>query len=455
MPKRPNILFILSDQQRWDTVSCYGQPLGADLNLTPNLDHMAALGLRFNLAFTMQPVCGPARSCLQTGLYATQTGCINNNVALPLNANTIARQFTVGGYETAYIGKWHLASDKQNEYDIKAIPPERRGGYQDHWLAADILEFTSHGYEGYMYDGQGRRVDFEGYRADATANFVIDYLNQYAARRSDRPFFCFASFIEPHHQNDLDRFVGPIGSKQRFARYTVPGDLVGTTPEPGRRCDWPQHMPDYLGCCSSLDQNVGRIRETLERLGLADDTLVIYTSDHGCHFCTRNKEYKRSCHENSIRVPMIACGPGFTGGRVVDDALVSLIDLPRTVLTAGGIEPHAAMRGRALQEVVNGAPADWPDDVYVQISESQDGRAIRTARWKYGVDNPDRHTIPGPARRFVEQYLYDLNADPHERENRVADPSLAGVRDELAQRLKRRMAETGEPEAAIEPAARV
>ncbi len=452
--KRPNILFLFSDQQRWDTVGCYGQPLGAQLNLTPNLDRMAAEGVRFAHAFTCQPLCGPARSCLQSGVYATATGCYDNlRACLPPDGRYMAHELNDGGYETAYIGKWHLAAGKtlagRQRY---AVPQEYRAGYRDHWLACDLLEFTSHGYEGYLYDADNRRVDFEGYRVDCMANFVIDYLRDYAVRQSEKPFFLMASFIEPHQQNDLDRYVGPIGSKQRFADYPVPGDLVGTTPQPGALCDWPLHMPDYLGCCWSLDQNVGRIRETLRTLGLADDTLVIYSSDHGSHFRTRNSEYKRSCHEASIHVPLIAVGPGFSGGKVIDD-LVSLIDLPPTILAAAGVAAPQHYHGRAMQPLLTGDTNGWQDDVFMQISESQVGRAVRTNRWKYCVTAPGLDSNQHSASdRYVEQYLYDLDADPHERDNRVADPAWASVRAELAGRLKKRMVLAGESEPSIEPA---
>lgn len=446
--RTPNILFVLSDQQRWDTVSCYGTPIVE--NLTPNLDRMAAEGVRFRHAFTCQPVCGPARSCIQSGVFATQTGCITNDRALPLDQVTIAKLLAAAGYETAYIGKWHLASDREHRHHTGPIPPERRGGYRDYWLASDILEYTSHGYEGYLHDGDNRRVDFEGYRADAITNFVLDYLRGYATRNADRPFFLFTSFIEPHHQNDLHRYIGPIGSKQRFAQYNVPGDLVGTIPEPGRRCDWPREMPDYLGCCWSLDYNLGRIREQLDSLGLARDTLVIYTSDHGSHFCTRNSEYKRSAHEASIRVPMIACGPGFLGGGVVDQ-LVSLIDLPASVVAAAGQPVPEHFRGRPLQGLVDGTARDWPQETFVQVSEDHTARAIRTARWKYSVWI-SREAAAAGEERYREQYLYDLEADPHERRNLAADAGFAAVRAELETVLRRRMAHAGEPEPIILPA---
>lgn len=443
--RKPNILFIFSDQQRWDSMGCYGQRL----NISPNLDRMAAEGVRFENAFTCQPVCGPARASLQTGKWAAELGCFRNNIALPLDEKTLAHHLGDTGYEVGYIGKWHLASTgglpdrKTVSYHDRGVPPERRGGYRDHWLASDVLEFTSHGYDGYMFDADMKRVDFKGYRVDCVTDFVLDYLR---SRTGEQPFFLFLSYIEPHHQNDHNVFEGPDGSKEQFKDYDVPGDLVDT------EGDWRENYPDYLGCCHSLDRNVGRIRDELEKLGLGENTVIFYTSDHGCHFRTRNSEYKRSCHDNCIRIPMIAWGPGFTGGRVVED-MVSLIDLPPTVLESAGVEVPEEMRGRPLQSVLDGAPEDWPDDVFLQISESQVARAIRTKRWKYCVDAPDkRGGRDADSGRYVEQYLYDLEADPHERSNLVGDPQYAEVRAELRERLKRRMAAAGETEPVIEPA---
>ncbi len=444
----PNIVFIFSDQQRWDTVGCYGaDTLGSALELSPNLDAMSREGVRFHNAFTCQPVCGPTRSCLQTGLYATETGCWRNDIALPLDAVTLPRLLKPAGYEVGYLGKWHLASTgPEINHRTEPVPPAFRGGYDDFWLASDVLEFTSHGYDGHMFDAEMNRVEFpEGrYRVDAQTDFAIDYLR---SRDGLKPFFLFLSYIEPHHQNDRGHFEGPMGSKERYKDYPVPGDLAGLTG------DWQAELPDYLGCCSALDGAVGRIRQELEDLGIADNTLVIYTSDHACHFRTRNGEYKRSCHESSIRVPLILCGPGFRGGRVVNE-LASLIDLPPTVLSGGGVVPPASMQGRPLQALAAGQTEGWPENVFIQISESQTGRAIRTKRWKYSVRAPGKHDRNNgdKADTYHEDFLYDLKADPHERTNLVRDPALAGTRNDLAARLLARMRQANEAEPVILPA---
>jgi uncharacterized sulfatase len=442
-PKRPNILFFFTDQQRWDTAGVYGQPL----EVTPHLDRMAREGVLFRRAFTCQPVCGPARSCLQTGKWATETGCFRNDIALPTGERTLAHWLSAAGYEVGYVGKWHLASTGPEEsFRTRPVPPERRGGYDDFWLASDVLEFTSHAYDGHMFDGEGRRVEFPPgrYRADCLTDFAIEYLR---SRERQRPLLLFISYIEPHHQNDHGRYEGPAGSGERFSEFVPPGDLSG------REGDWREQFPDYLGCCHALDRNLGRLRGELEALGMAEDTLVVYASDHGSHFRTRNAEYKRSCHEASIRIPMVACGPGFRGGRVVEE-LVGLIDLPPTILTAGGADLPGHMHGRPLQDVADGAPDDWRTEVFFQISESQVGRGIRTERWKYSVTAPHRDGVRDAASdAYVEEHLYDLEADPFERENLVADAARAEVRAGLRERLKARMVEAGEAEPSIAPAA--
>ncbi|MFP4026541.1 MAG: sulfatase-like hydrolase/transferase [Candidatus Brocadiia bacterium] len=435
---KPNILYFFTDQQRWDTVGCYGQPL----DVTPNLDRMAQEGVRFENAFTCQPVCGPARSCIQTGKWATETGCVTNGIALPQDTRTIAHWMSDAGYEVAYIGKWHLASTRgEFDYRTEPIPLERRGGYKDHWLASDILEFTSHGYDGHMFNADNEKVEFKGYRVDCCTDFALDYLK---SRKTDKPFFLFLSYIEPHHQNDHNRYEGPEGSKERFGDFEVPGDLVDT------EGDWRENYPDYLGCINALDRNFGRLREELEEQGIADDTLIVWTSDHGSHFRTRNGEYKRACHDACTHIPMVISGPGFRGGKVCSE-LVNLIDTPNTVMKTAGLDLPDYMRGEPLQRLVAGDSEDWRDEVFIQISESHCGRAIRTHRWKYSVRAPGTGGGAPGSELYVEDFLYDLEADPHERNNLVDDPAYENVRAELRERLISRMVAAREQEPEIRP----
>lgn len=419
--KKPNIIFYFSDQQRADTAGCYGQKLP----VTPNLDSVAKEGTLFENAFTCQPVCGPMRACLQSGVYATQIGCYRNDIALPTDTKGIAHYLKEAGYDTAYIGKWHLASDSEHRLATKATPKDRRGGY-DYWRAADVLEFTSHGYNGYVYDENGNKLDFKGYRADR----INDYAIEYVKKSHDKPFFMFVSHLEPHHQNDHLRFESPKGLKNSFKDYDVPGDLKGTLG------DWRLQMPSYLACCNRVDYNFGKLIQTLKDEGIYDDTVIIYTSDHGCHFRTRNAEYKRSCHEASIKVPLVITGGGFTGGGKVSD-LVSLIDLPATVLDIAGAEIPEHFMGKSLTD------KKGHDSVFIQISESQIGRAVRTDRWKYSVSAKNRDSAFADS--YTEDCLYDLQNDPYEKNNLISDPSLAQTRRELREILLEYMKKAGEP----------
>jgi len=440
MPRR-NVVFILSDQQRWDTCGCYGQAL----NVTPNLDRMAGEGVRFAYAFTPQPVCGPTRACLQTGKYATEVNAYTNGRMLPPDEKTIAHWLSETGYEVGYIGKWHLASTGPrggpDDYQTKAIPAERRGGYRDYWIASDLLEFTSHSYDGHMFDANMKRRDFpqDRYRVDAQTDWVLEYLR---SRDGHEPFFLFVSYLEPHHQNDHGRYEGPRGSKERFRDYTPPGDLASLDG------DWRREYPDYLGCVHSLDENLGRIRDELTCLGLSDSTVVIYTSDHGSHFRTRNSEYKRACHDGCIRIPLIIHGPGFEGGTVIEE-LVSLIDLPPTILEAAGVRLPDTMRGNPLQGLTDRTAIEWPQEVFLQISESHCGRAIRTKRWKYSVRAPDKTGQDPDSEIYVDDFLYDLERDPYELYNLVGSSDHVEIQRELSRVLVQRMVQAGEQEPEI------
>jgi arylsulfatase A-like enzyme len=438
----PNVLVFFTDQQRWDTTGTNGNPLG----LTPVLDALAARGVSVDHSYTCQPVCAPSRASMQTGRYPTSTGVFRNGIPLPSDIPTLAHHFRAAGYDTGYVGKWHLAGDEH----VGAVPAALRGGY-DHWLASNLLEFTSDAYETTLYDGEERPHRFDGYRADALGAAAVDFVT----RARENPFFLFLSFLEPHHQNSRDDYPAPDGYAERYAGAWTPADL--TALGGGNAA---QSLGGYLGMVRRLDEVLGTVLDALEAGGLLDDTVVLFTSDHGCHFKTRNDEYKRSLHDASVRVPTVLHGPGLTGG-VRLPQLVSHVDLPPTLLAAAGLPVPAEMQGRSLLPLpgLPELPArwrsrDWQREVLIQISESELGRALRTERWKYGVVAPDADPWrQASADRYVERYLYDLDADPHEVTNLVGDPAHAQVRAGLRERLADRIAASGEPRPDIVPAA--
>lgn len=431
-----NIIFYFTDQQRWDTCGCFGQPL----NITPNLDKLAQDGVKFDNAFSPQPVCGPCRALFQTGKYPTETGCFRNNIMLPKNIKTLANYIEEAGYETAYVGKWHLASDGELEkkptidHTITAIPKELRGGYTGFWRTADVLEFTSHGYDGYVFDENNNKVEFKGYRADCINNFALEFLDQYDGKK---PFFLTVSQIEPHHQNDHQHYEGPIGSKEKYKDFVLPHDLEIL------RGNAYEEYPDYLGQCASLDENLGKLVAKLKEKNLFDNTVIIFASDHGSHFKTRNvdehlngyDDYKRSCHDGCLHVPLVIAGGPFKGGKSIE-SLVSTESLPKTILALAGVDVGDKMIGENLLNVVENKDPNRPNEVYAQISESRVGRCIRTKDYTYAVYAPH---INGGAQAdsdvYADDFLYDMQKDPYQLTNVVAEPEYQEIKLQLRAKL--------------------
>ena len=446
MANRPNIIFYFTDQQRADTCGCYGQKL----DITPRLDQLASEGVKFEWAFSPQPVCGPCRALFQTGKYPTETGCFRNNVMLPANVKTLGSYIEEAGYETAYIGKWHLASDGELEkkptidirpfllqavdHTITAIPKELRGGYTGFWRASDVLEFTSHGYDGYVFDENNNRIDFKGYRADCITGLALEFFDQYDGQK---PFFMTISHIEPHHQNDHKHYEGPVGSKEKYANYEAPADLAALGG------DYKEEYPDYLGACAALDRNLGKVIDRLKKEGLYENTVIIFGADHGSHFKTRNRDghlngyddYKRSCHDAATHVPLVIAGGAFKGGKEITE-LVSTESLPKTILAIAGVDVGDAMIGENLLDVVQGKTDNRANEVYSQISESRVGRSIRTEDYMYAVYAPGKNGGEyASADLYADDFLYDLKKDPYELTNLIHDHAYDSVRLKMREKL--------------------
>lgn len=439
----PNIVIYLADQFRWDFVGA--NRLNCSTH-TPNLDAMAACGTLFTHAITNQPVCSPSRSVMLTSRYATETGVWHN--ALPMNPAlpTLAGELRKAGYTANLIGKWHLAPPTEALGGGPGyVKPEYRGGFVDLWQGANEFELLTHPYEGTIYDGDGKAITFKDeYRVD----FVTDLAEKFLRQPHDKPFLLYISQLEPHFQNDAKRFIAPNGVAARFQDSFVPPDL---RPFPG---NWQSQLPDYYGCCEAIDVSVGRVRKILEEQHLADNTIFMFISDHGCQFMTRNQEYKRSPHNSSIRIPLIFEGPGFNGSQRLDEIAGNLHIAP-TLLEAAGVPVPSSMKGKSLLPMLSESKARdaWPNTELIQISESMVGRAIRTADWVYCVADPDAnvHTDKS-SNRYHEYLFYDEQGDPNELVNLAGRKEYRKQADDLADQLKKLIVAAGEPEPEIVPA---
>jgi arylsulfatase A-like enzyme len=428
---RPNIVIIISDQFRGDCIGAAGiNPMG----LTPNLDNMARRGTMFKSAICNQPVCAPARASIFTGQYPERHSVWKNGIALPENSTTIATVLRQAGYSANYIGKWHLGppGPDNSRQSLGPVPAQFRGGFLDLWEASNVLELTSHPYEGDLYDADNRPIPFSGvYRSDFITQRVRRFLDH-----AREPFLLVASYLEVHHQNDIDQFVPPNEYKGKYKNPFVPCDL---RPLPG---SWQEQLPDYYGCVRKMDDEVGAVLEALKASGHLENTIVLFVSDHGCHFKTRNTEYKRSPQESSIHVPLIIQGPRFDRGMVIPE-LVSHVDLAPTLLAAAGVSVPSSMQGRSFLPLLDRNTSDWRNEVYIMMSEFMTGRILRTAEWTYAVAAPK--TEGWKPRRAADEYfeymLYDLAADPCQLINLAGRAETRSIAAELRERLLRRITE--------------
>lgn len=435
---RPNIVLIISDQFRWDCVGALGlNPMG----LTPNLDAMASRGVMFRSAFCSQPVCAPARGSIFTGQYPSRHGVWKNGLGLAENATTLATVLRPQGYSANYIGKWHLAADPYNARS-GPVPPANRGGFLDLWQAANTLEFTSHSYEGNLYDGDGKPIHFSGqYRADFMTGLAQQFL-----RSAKSPFLLTVSYLEVHHQNDTDTFDPPKEYAHRYPNPFIPHDL---RPYPG---SWSSQIGDYFACVARVDDSVGAIRRTLAETGLDRNTLLAFVSDHSNHFKTRNSEYKRSPHDASTHIPLIVEGPGFNRSMQIPE-LVSQVDLAPSLIEAAGFAVPGSMQGRSFLPLLDRRTEHWRNEVYFEMSEFVTGRGLRTPQYTYAVMAPKKRgwRSASAADGYVEYALYDNYADPFQHVNLAGRVPFRKVAEELRERLLKRIHEASGASPAIEP----
>jgi len=371
MNDRPNIVLVMTDQQRMDSLTCYGNCF----TVTPHTSAMADAGMCFDAAFTPWPVCTPARATAWTGVYPTTHGVIDNlygvdNVfATHSNVReTVWDHLQRGGYRTAHFGKWHLG---------EVQPP-----FFDHWQES----FNSR--RGHWIDG---KLDGE-YRPDRATDAATEWIAAQAG--ADAPFAMILSFYPPHD---------PYSAPERFY-----------APYRGRGVPF----AGYYAAVSALDHNLGRVRAALTDAGLAENTVVLYFSDHGDTFWYRREgEHKFVCTDDALRIPLIAEGPGISPGSRAD-LQVGLQDLTPTMLELAGLDIQPGVQGRSLVPLLRGdPPGEWRKGFYVQnithISAIHQ-RAWRTDRWKLIVSANGEHEF------------YDLATDPEEELNIFLTPRPDG-----------------------------
>lgn len=415
--RRPNVLIILLDQLRAQSLGCMGNP---DVR-TPNIDRLAAEGLLFRQTFANTPVCCPARANLITGRYAHKNGMVANDLRLRESEVTLAKQLRQAGYRTGFIGKWHLDGGKR---EPGYVPPgPRRQGF-DFWAANECSH--AHFNTKYFRDND-TPIPIKKFEAEAWTDIAIEFLRG----TGDQPFFLVVSMGPPH-----DPYSAPEAYMRMYdpQRLRMRPNWVEGVANAGRK-----EIAAYYAAITAVDDQVGRLLQTLKELDLAQDTVVLLTSDHGDMLGSQGQRLKRKPWEESVRVPGILRYPRKAPeGRSVDTILTH-VDLAPTLLSLCGVKVPATMQGTDLSPLILRNKGKEPDSAFFQIFVPYEGdgtagpwRGVRTRRYMY-------------ARTEKEPWvLYDLDKDPYEQNNLARDPASAPVRAEMEKALTRWMKRTSD-----------
>jgi N-acetylglucosamine-6-sulfatase len=445
----PNVVFVLTDDMRWDCMSCAGH----EVLKTPNIDRLAAEGVRFANAFCTTSLCSPSRASILSGLYAHSHKVIDNFTEYPVDLPSFPRRLQQAGYETAYIGKWHMGEDND----------EKRPGF-DYW--------ASHKGQGKYHDTEfnidGKRQVLKGYYTHAVTDLALDWMK----RKRDKPFLMMLGHKAPHsfyvpeekYAHTFDS-VGiqypetafmlddkPAWFKTRLNTwhgiYGPLFDFRKKFPDssPAAVKDFAAMTRSYWGTILSVDDSVGRLYAALKESGQLDNTIFVFTTDNGLLNGEHGMVDKRTMHEPSIRVPPIVRYPKLSPAdrpRVVEK-MVLHVDMAPSLLELCGAEPLANIHGKSWVKMVQGDTTGWRTSWYYeynyekQFPYTPNVRGVRTDEWKYiryphGDGKPDRHKAE----------LYNLKVDATERRNLIDDPKQADSIKELAAELERLTKEAG------------
>ncbi len=445
---RPNMIFIMADDHAAHAMGCYG----SYRNTTPNLDRIAAEGMRLDNCFCTNSIFTPSRAAILTGMYPHANGVITFN-APPSNHVTFPQMLRNSGYHTAMIGKWHLGCEPTGFDHWNVLP--RQGRYHD-------PKFIDNGVE----------TRIEGYVTDIITDLTLDALQN---RPRDRPFCVLSHHKAPHDMWESDdkhaamfadadipeptTLFDDYASRATAVRQST--QTIGAT-RPGhtlyeaetghiedsvarRKAQYQEYMKRYLRCVASIDDNVGRILDYLDENGLADNTIIIYTSDQGFFLGEHGWYDKRFMYEESLRMPFVARFPGGIQPGISDDHIILNTDFAATLLDYAGLKPAPGMQGQSFRGILAGEePGSWREIMYYRYYRSHFNTpshwgvtpshwGVRTKRYKYIYYNLS-----------MEHELYDLTQDSSEIRNVYGDPGYKDVRRHLRSEVKRLQDELGD-----------
>jgi arylsulfatase A-like enzyme len=448
--RKPNVLFILTDDQRWD---CIGVS-GSGKVPTPNIDRLAKEGVHFRNAFCTTSLCSPSRASILSGLYAHAHGVSNNFTEYPATMTSWPLVLQRAGWQTAYIGKYHMGEDND----------DRRPGF-DH--------FVTHKGQGKYFDTEfringGDRAVIPGYYTTVVTDLAERWISE---RPKDRPWAMVLGHKAPHsfyvpeerHAHAFDAVDipyppsafelddNPEWYRQRLTTWHgIYGPLFDF------RKKWPDSSPEgvkdfaamiraYRATILSVDESVGRLLRMLEQRGELDHTIIVFTADNGILEGEHGMIDKRTMHEPSIRVPLVVRYPALTTTPRVVDRLVLTVDFMPSLLEICGQPAPTGVHGRSWAALARGSEdPQWRTSFLyhynyeAQFPYTPNVRGVRSERWKYihypaGDGGPDRH----------QAELFEIAVDPDERRNRISDPACADIVSEMTATLQHHLEATG------------
>jgi arylsulfatase A-like enzyme len=448
--KKPNILYIMTDDHAAHALSCYG----SRINKTPNLDRIAREGMRFENCFVTNSLCGPSRATLLTGKYSHAHGFLRNGNRFDASQQTFPKLLQAAGYQTAVVGKWHLETDPTG-FDYWNVLPGQ-GIYHNPVLIE-----------------MGQRKTHQGYVTDIITDLSMEFLKK---RDKGKPFCLLYHHKAPHRAWQPDpkhaemfknqtfpepeTFNDDYGTRSRAARecemsvakHLTRGDLkqpipAGLSPEQEKTWRYTRYMQDYLACVAAVDDSVGRMLDFLGKEGLADDTIVVYTSDNGFFLGDHGWFDKRFMYEESLRVPFLVRYPGAVKAGATSDRMVINPDFAPTFLDFAGLPIPSDVQGRSVRPILEGKPpGDWRTSIYYHYYEFPGAHMVQR---HYGVRTQQHKLIH--FYQINEWELFDLAKDPHELKNVYADPAYAEVVKQMKAELERLRKELKVPEDALPP----
>jgi len=416
--RRPNVVFLLADQWRAQATGYAGNSIVE----TPHLDALARQSVNFTNAVSGCPVCCPYRGSLMTGQYPLTHGVFLNDVCLSSDAFSLAEAFNAAGYHTGYVGKWHLDGQGRASF----IPPERRQGFQ-YWRAAEC----THNYnKSIYYADDPEKLFWKGYDAIDQTEDARHYLRDHR----DEPFALVLSWGPPHnpYQTAPEAFRKRFRAEDMQLRPNVPEEMVDAA-----RND----LAGYYAHCAALDVCAGRIIDELDELGLAEDTILVFTSDHGDMIGSQGNQRKQRPWDEAIRVPFLVRYPRLLGSGAKEITLpINAPDIMPTLLGLCGIDVPDTVEGTDRTDLITGKAPDGdeaalitcpsPFGEWTRPKGGREYRGIRTRRYTYV------RTLDGP------WLLYDNQADPYQMNNLVGKPEHAALQAELETMLTARLKET-------------